>query len=120
MTPATARVLNALLAQPGTPRYGMELMELTGLRSGSLYPILARLAGAGWLARQREDVDPSAAGRPVRSYYTLTPRGADAAPRALAAAAAVYWSPSDPSDPSDPTGPTGPKAPRSKDDGDGR
>ena len=87
ITPATAKVLNALLAQPATARYGMELMQATGLPSGSLYPLLARLTRAGWLAQEPETIDPSAAGRPARTYYRLTEAGIEQAPQALAAAA---------------------------------
>ncbi|GAA4892532.1 DNA-binding PadR family transcriptional regulator [Stackebrandtia albiflava] len=77
MTPALAAVLTALLTEPDTPRYGMELITETGLPSGTLYPILRRLTLAGWVAASWEDVDPRDAGRPARRYYTLTPDGAE-------------------------------------------
>ena len=38
-------------------------------------PVLHRLQAAGWLAADREDVDPVAAGRPARRYYRLTGEG---------------------------------------------
>lgn len=62
--------------------YGMTIMEATGLWSGTVYPILARLEAAGWTEREREDIDPRVAGRPVRVMYRLTPAGRLAA-RAL-------------------------------------
>jgi PadR family transcriptional regulator PadR len=65
-------------------RYGYELMKLTGFPSGKLYPILARLQRAGWLLREREDVDPSVVGRPARRLYRLSPQGAQAARQELA------------------------------------
>lgn len=64
ITPKMARVLKVFLEDPGQPRYGFELMKLTGMASGSLYPMLAKLEGAGWLTRGKENIDPHAAGRP--------------------------------------------------------
>lgn len=72
ITPKMATVLKVFLEDPDQPRYGFELMKLTGMASGSLYPMLARLEGAGWLSRGREDIDPRAAGRPARTNYTIT------------------------------------------------
>ena len=46
LTPKMATVLKVFLEDPDQPRYGFELMKLTGLASGSLYPMLARLEGA--------------------------------------------------------------------------
>lgn len=84
MTTAVARVLAAMLADPGTERYGLDLMHDTGLASGTLYPILLRLERAGWVESQWEDIDPVAEGRPSRRYYRLTAAGATAARRELA------------------------------------
>ncbi|MFJ9785136.1 PadR family transcriptional regulator [Amycolatopsis sp. NPDC101161] len=53
--------------------YGLELCAETGLPSGTIYPILARLEKAGWLAYELEDIDPSESGRPRRRYYRLEP-----------------------------------------------
>ncbi|GHJ47214.1 transcriptional regulator [Catellatospora sp. TT07R-123] len=72
LTVPVARVLAALLAEPAGDHYGMELMQSSGLPSGTLYPILARLAEAGWLDKRWEDIDPAAAGRPARAYYRVT------------------------------------------------
>ena len=76
---ATSRLLRAFLADVSRRRYGYELMEETGFPSGKLYPILARLTRAGWLVREREDVDPAAEGRPARYMYALTESGTEAA-----------------------------------------
>ena len=81
-----ATVLKVFLEDPGMPRYGFELMKLTGMASGSLYPMLARLEQAGWLTRGKESIDPSAAGRPPRMNYTIT---ADAVPVARVQLAAL-------------------------------
>ncbi|WP_433343766.1 PadR family transcriptional regulator [Micromonospora sp. CA-111912] len=84
MTIPVAKVLAALLAEPGAERYGLDLMKLTGLPSGTLYPVLHRLQGAGWLTADWEEIDPAAAGRPARRYYRLTPEGVTSARQALA------------------------------------
>ncbi len=79
MTLAVARVLREFLADPSEPRYGYELMQLTGFPSGKLYPLLARLQRAGLLIREREDVDPAQVGRPARWMYRLSASGAESA-----------------------------------------
>jgi DNA-binding PadR family transcriptional regulator len=79
VTVAVARVLREFVADASAPRYGYELMQLTGFASGKLYPILARLQQAGWVSREREDIDSVRVGRPARYLYRLTPRGAEAA-----------------------------------------
>lgn len=85
MTIAVATVLRVFLDDITQPRYGYELMQLTGYPSGKLYPILARLQRAGWLTREREDIDPAVAGRPARRLYRLAPEGIQAARQELAA-----------------------------------
>jgi DNA-binding PadR family transcriptional regulator len=88
-----ARVLKIFLQDPGQPRYGFELMKLTGMASGSLYPMLAKLEGAGWLTRGKEDIDPRTAGRPARTHYTITGAAASAARVQLAALSEQYRPP---------------------------
>ncbi len=85
ITPKMAMVLKVFLEAPGQSRYGFELMKLTGIASGSLYPMLARLERAGWLTRGKEDIDPHAAGRPARTNYTITGAAVTAARIQLAA-----------------------------------
>lgn len=73
MTQPTALILTALGAGH---RYGFDLMDATGLASGTIYPVLRRLEEHG-LARSRWE-DGSAAldeGRPRRRFYALTPDG---------------------------------------------
>lgn len=68
-----------LLALDGGHRYGFEIMELTGLPSGTVYPILRRLEAAGWLASDwEEDDEARAQGRPRRRYYVLAAPGREA------------------------------------------
>lgn len=70
------KVLQVFLATGGAqPLYGLELTEKTGLKSGTLYPVLARLEEAGWVTSAWEESDPRAVGRPRRRYYELTGQG---------------------------------------------
>lgn len=84
MTTNVARVLRALLAEPTGEHYGYDLMRETGLKSGNLYPILARLEAARWIEGHREAIDSSNVKRPARRYYTFTPDGTVRARRAMA------------------------------------
>lgn len=84
VTVPVARVLRVFLEDPVVPRYGFDLMERTGLPSGSLYPILARLERAEWILGAKENIDPHAEGRPPRRYFTLTGLGEKVAQRRLA------------------------------------
>ena len=86
MTIPTQLVLGVLLHDPTEERYGLEIGEAAGLRSGTVHPILARLEGYGWLASRWEDIDPSDEGCPARRYYQLTADGVQAARLALAGA----------------------------------
>jgi DNA-binding PadR family transcriptional regulator len=83
VTVAVGTVLRAFLENVERPRYGYELMRLTGFPSGKLYPILARLEAAGWLEKEWEDTD-AVAGRPRRRWYRFTSDGAEAARSQLA------------------------------------
>jgi PadR family transcriptional regulator, regulatory protein PadR len=86
MTLQTQLVLRALLEEPTRERYGLELCEVVGLPSGTVYPILSRLKQAGWVDSAWEDAARHVAERrPRRRYYKLTPDGAEQARYALAA-----------------------------------
>lgn len=85
MTLQTQLVLRAFLEDPARERYGLELCDLAGLPSGTIYPILARLEGVGWVASTWEDpAVHESAGRPRRRFYQLTQDGAEQARNALA------------------------------------
>jgi PadR family transcriptional regulator, regulatory protein PadR len=81
MTRPTALVLVAL--SRGT-RHGFDVLDATGLPSGTVYPILRRLETAG-LVRSRWEAVRQARdeGRPPRRYYELTGAGAQTAREAL-------------------------------------
>jgi len=84
MTIAVARVLREFLNDTSRCRYGYDLIQATGYSSGKLYPVLDRLVKAGWLVREREDIDPAEAGRPVRYLYRLTAHGLQLSQQELA------------------------------------
>lgn len=77
-------VLNALANEPSRLRYGLDLAQETGLKPGTMYPVLARLERYGWVISKWEDIDPHAEGRRPRRYYQLTPVGQFAAGQHLA------------------------------------
>lgn len=85
VTAAVAGVLAAFLADPAAERYGLDIMQVTGYPSGTVYPILSRLHQAGWLDAHWEDIDPSAAGRPARRWFRLSADGLVTARTELAA-----------------------------------
>jgi len=67
-----------LLAIRAGHRYGFDLMEVTGLPDGTVYPILRRLERRGVLEGAWEDeAEARAENRPPRRYYRLTPLGDD-------------------------------------------
>jgi len=66
-------LLAALLAAEGRWSHGYELMTLTGIKSGTLYPLLIRLEAEGFL--EAEWQQPLASGRPPRHAYRLTAAG---------------------------------------------
>ena len=58
--------------------YGFDIIDVTGLPGGTVYPALRRLQEAGYLSSQWEK--PSVAQdepRPQRKYYELTRSGRD-------------------------------------------
>lgn len=66
-------MLGALVESRQAWRHGYELAQLTGLRSGTLYPLLIRLETIGYL--EAEWQPPAAPGRPPRHAYRLTAEG---------------------------------------------
>ena len=83
MSRQTVSVLELLLAEPATWRYGYDISRETGLKSGTLYPILMRLTANSFLETRWEESEP---GRPPRHMYRLTPTGRQEAKRFLAKA----------------------------------
>jgi PadR family transcriptional regulator len=85
----TLAVLGALADSPAQWWHGYDIAKRTGLKSGTLYPILIRLAERGLLESSWEEEQP--AGRPRRHLYRLTADGlaASAAASAVPAPAQV-------------------------------
>jgi PadR family transcriptional regulator PadR len=70
---ATAALLRAISRGY---RYGLDIMEVTGLPSGTVYPTLTRLEGRGFVAGQWEaQAVADREKRPKRRYYRLTATG---------------------------------------------
>ena len=75
-TPQTARVFDALLEASKRWCYGYDISRTTGIKSGTLYPILMRLADRGLLETRWQTTE---AGTPPRHLYRLTADGVRAA-----------------------------------------
>ncbi|MGA3047894.1 MAG: PadR family transcriptional regulator [Terracidiphilus sp.] len=72
LSPQTVLVLDAFLEQPEEWKYGYDLSRVTGLKSGTLYPILMRMAERKLLETEWEAGEP---GKPPRHMYRFTPDG---------------------------------------------
>jgi PadR family transcriptional regulator PadR len=68
------KVLRVLDESAPEPAYGLEILRKTGLSSGTLYPILDRLAAEGWVIGKWEPDDASPKG-PRRRFYGFTRKG---------------------------------------------
>ena len=70
---------SVLYAMANGHRYGFDIMEATGLASGTVYPVLNRLRRDGLVESSWEDQSLAAEeGRPARRYYALTTDGSSA------------------------------------------
>jgi len=78
-------VLAALAVRPATWRQGYDLARVTGLKSGTLYPILVWLADREIVQARWEEGEP--AGRPGRHLYRLSSDGLAVVPAPAARAA---------------------------------
>jgi DNA-binding PadR family transcriptional regulator len=69
MTLPTALILGAI---SGGDRHGFDIMDATGLPSGTVYPALRRLERGGFLTSRWEEAKVALdAGRPRRRTYQL-------------------------------------------------
>ena len=82
LSPQAIAVLRELAGDPDGWLYGLEVCAATGLKSGSLYPILARLAERGLL--EGRWLEPQQPGRPARHAYRITNTGRAALRRTAA------------------------------------
>ena len=72
LSPQTLMVLNEFLQVPLEWKYGYDISRNTGLKSGTLYPILIRLTKHRVLETRWETAEP---GKPPRHMYKLTAAG---------------------------------------------
>jgi DNA-binding PadR family transcriptional regulator len=87
LTYPTALVLQALA---GGYAYGFDIMDATGLPSGTVYPLLRRLERLACVESQwEEESETQAAGRPARKYYRITADGREVLERARGRFAAL-------------------------------
>ncbi len=78
---ATIAVLQAVSDEVG---YGFDVIDRTGLPSGTVYPALASLERRGLVkSRWESDAKARAEGRPRRRYYRLSREGTAELARAL-------------------------------------
>lgn len=89
LTPATIDVLR-VLASPGSPTWGLQIIKQSGRPAGSVYPILDRLERLEWVSSEWE-LDDSRTG-PRRRFYKLSAQGAPAAAAAIARFEAIVAS----------------------------
>jgi DNA-binding PadR family transcriptional regulator len=81
LTHPTALVLQALL---DGRHHGFDIMDATGLPSGTVYPILRRLDAEGYVrSRWEKDGMARREQRPPRRYYELTSHGRSTAADAI-------------------------------------
>jgi DNA-binding PadR family transcriptional regulator len=88
LTRTATRTLLAFLEAPRNWRYGYDLMKITDLSSGTLYPLLGRLTEDGWLESRWEESELP--GKPPRQLYRLTATGRIQARQALERAHASW------------------------------
>ena len=82
LTYPTTLVLQALL---NGHHHGFDIMDATGLPSGTVYPILRRMDAEGYVRSQWEkEGEARKEQRPPRRYYELTASGRNIASDAVA------------------------------------
>jgi PadR family transcriptional regulator, regulatory protein PadR len=73
LSPQTVKVFRAFLVSARAWTYGYDISGETGLKSGTLYPILMRLSDHGLLETKWEKSEEP--GRPPRHMYRLNGEG---------------------------------------------
>lgn len=72
-SPIARQVLDVLAQANHNWSHGYDLCQMTGIKSGTLYPLLIRWEKQGFL--EAEWQEPAASGRPPRHAYRLTAAG---------------------------------------------
>lgn len=86
------QLFQALLDARNQESYGFELVKVTGLKSGSVYPILRQLEDDGLVVAREESINPTARRPRYRIHYRLTPSGRTAAREAIRDKSAILRS----------------------------
>lgn len=73
-TPYSQRILETLARHPHV-LHGYQLLEMLGMKSGTLYPLLNKLEQQGLIETTQEDIQPQVVGRPARKLIALTEAG---------------------------------------------
>jgi len=82
--PLSFAVVQVLHALASGYQYGFDVIDVTGLASGTVYPALGRLERDGLVRSAWEDLAHAhREKRPPRRYYSVTPRGLEALDEAL-------------------------------------
>ena len=82
--PLTFGQVSILHAIADGSRFGFDIMDATGLTSGTVYPTLDKLESVGYLSSRWEDAKRARRDkRPPRRYFDLTTAGAQALAAAL-------------------------------------
>jgi PadR family transcriptional regulator, regulatory protein PadR len=74
LTYTSVLVAKELLKNPYARHWGTEVRKATGINSGTLYPMLARMRAEGWL-KDSVGQEDTGQGGPPRRYYVLTDSG---------------------------------------------
>lgn len=77
MSLQTRLLLETMVEEPLAWRHGYQISKDTGLKPGTLYPLLMRLGDLGYLASKWKA--PEEPGRPPRHIYRLTGAGIELA-----------------------------------------
>ena len=87
MSPSTSLSYSAavvLQAVANEYRYGFDIMDMTGLPSGTVYPALRRMEEPGLVvSRWESEAAAQREGRPARKYYEVTAEGRELLAEAL-------------------------------------
>jgi PadR family transcriptional regulator PadR len=83
VTRSVISVLEAMVVQPTTGWWGLDLARQCGLPTSTVYGVLARLEDAGLMDAAFEYGNPEELGRPLRRLYRLSPDGAIASRRMI-------------------------------------
>ncbi len=73
LSPIARKAIAVIADAGGSWSHGYDLCSRTGIKSGTLYPLLIRLEAQGYL--EAEWQAPTEPGRPPRHAYRLTPAG---------------------------------------------